>query len=158
MSKSPTPMNAPQLEYGSSSSTNENSSHRDGNAILRRALRIFESRLSADSAVRQGMPPGSIRGAFDFRGVADEVVPSSPILRASIAKALEERTGWAVEPSALIPAVTRWLRAQLETCLRQIWASQTVLTIRVTRTSISIKQARGHVSPRTGRLPSCQGR
>lgn len=148
-------MNTPQQKYGISSSEDENSRHKDGNAILRRALRILESRLSADSAVRQGMPPGSIRGAFDFRGVADEVVPSSPTLRASIAKALEEKTGWAVEPGALTPAVTQWLRAQLETCLRQIWGAQTVLTIRVTRTSISITQARAHVSPRTGRLPGC---
>lgn len=155
MSKPPIPINTPPHEYKSSSSTDENSRRKDGNAILRRALRILESRLSADSAVRQGMPPGSIRGAFDFRGVADEVVPSSPTLRASIAKALEEKTGWAVEPGALTPAVTQWLRTQLETCLRQIWGSQTVLTIRVTRTSISIKQARAHVSPRTGRLPGC---
>lgn len=128
---------------------------KDGHAILSRALSALKRRLGDDKAVRQGMPPGPIREAFDFRALANEQLPVSPALRAGVTRALREKTQWALDTDVLIPAVARWLSENLEPCLEEIWTSRRFIQIRVTRTSIHVEKARGPASPSAGRLPGC---
>lgn len=129
-------------------------SREDGEAILGRTLNLFKSKLSAHPAVRQGMPPGSIRQTFDTEPVVEQAMPGSAGLQKSVAKALHEKSGWTVDADDLNAAVERWLDARLEECLEEIWTSRRFITVRVTRHEISIETCRGPAGSSVGSLPA----
>jgi hypothetical protein len=126
----------------------------DGEDLLGCAFNTYKRYLTSHPAVRRGMPPESVRKALSTSQIANEVAPSAPSLRQSLAKALHERAGWAVDPDDLNAALSRWLDSRLEECLREIWTSERRVTVRVTRNGISIESERGLSGPDTGRLPS----